>query len=122
MNGRKRLQFSFATRRQFQENAPAILGIDASIDQPKLRHPNGQFDGGVMADQQRAGKVANRREIRSGKPLDREQRLMLLRGQPRRLSSALTEGKELAQLQPKRRQRLVVDRTCLAAAPGLGGA
>lgn len=67
----------------------------------------------MMPDQQKPRDVANRRGTGIDKPLDAEQRLMLLGRQALPLRRRLAEGKEYTQLITKLRQRLVVNASAL---------
>ncbi len=97
-------------RRQFQENAPAIPGVDVSVYQAKPFHSGGQLDRGVMPDQKRPREISHRYKFGSGEPLDRKQGLMLLRRQSLPRRGRLAEGEKDTQLIAKLRQRLVINR------------
>jgi hypothetical protein len=96
--------------RQLELDPPGVGGIGNSADQPELRHPVHQLDGGVVPNQQEPSDIADGRGPRMDETLDAEQSLVLLRCQPGHSRRTLAECEERPQPVPKPRQRLIIDR------------
>ena len=77
VGGRQANKPLFRGGSQKQKDTATVVRIVEPIDQTSFRQPVDEFDGAVMADAQPLGKIADRRGVLSGKPFDRQQRLVV---------------------------------------------
>jgi hypothetical protein len=82
MRERQLPQHSFSPRRKSQQNLTAIVAA-AIAPHPMIRlEAVEELDGAVMLDQQAPGQLTDRRFLSRRQPLQRLERLILLRLQP----------------------------------------
>jgi hypothetical protein len=91
-----------------QQHATVVVLVLIPCDQPRLAEAVDQLDGAVVADAQAFREVADRHRPAAGESLDRQQRLMLARGQAGVFRLDLAELEEAADQVAKLGQPLVV--------------
>src|SRR3712207_6034175 len=94
--------------RERQQRAPAVALVREAHEEPLLGQAVGELARAVVRDQELARQLAHRHPVAARVALDGEQRLVLLRGQPRRLGDPLAEREEPPQLAPEGGEQLVV--------------
>ena len=90
------------------QNLAAVLGIRLAFDETSGLQPVRQLYNRVMPQDQPAGQLADGGPLSRGQPLERQQRLMVLRFKIVLSGLYLAEMKELPELVSKLRQIPVI--------------
>lgn len=102
------LQPSFSFPCQLHQNTSAVGAVDNPAQQFEFCHSIHEFDGGVVANEQKLRKITYGNRVAAGKPPDDEQRLMLLRREPGLVGSGTAEGLKFPQLISQPCERLII--------------
>lgn len=108
MRGRKIFEDPFPGARHLEINLSLINRIAFPHDEVFLRQAVSEASRAVVPDLEAFRQFTHRDMIPPRKALDREQCLMLLRGQARRLRRVFTKAKKLAQGIPKIGEHLII--------------
>lgn len=108
MDLRKQSKLLLALAGQFHQDTPAIVVIDKPPQQSEFGHAANQLDGGVMPDVKEFRQIPDGDGLGTGRPLDGEKRLVLLRGQPGLPGRGLAKRKKLSKLKAKLSESLVI--------------
>ena len=100
-------QISFLRERH--QHTPVVARINRPSQKPKSHHAPHKFNRGVMLDQQESGKLTDKHRSLAGKPLDGEERLILLGGQADVPGVGVGEFQENSQAITELGKGLVVD-------------
>lgn len=98
MDPRERAQLPFSLTCKHHTDAPGVLSVGNTVQQPNVGHAVDEFNGGVVADKKVASYIAHSCRVRTGKAPDREQRLMLLWRQALPLRGGFAECEKSPQL------------------------
>jgi hypothetical protein len=95
-------------RRQTEPDDALVVAVGAAPDQSQRFCPIDQTDRAVVPDQEHLGHLADGRSPRIAVPADREEQLMLHRGQPRCGCLFLAPMEEPTEADPELEQPFVV--------------
>lgn len=107
MGGTEISEQRFGFIRQIQQRLTTVVGRDAAADEAKRFKPIDEPACAVWLQNKPRRDIADRRCARGRGP-DREQCLMLLRGEAKRGSPAFTEGQELTQRVAEIREHRII--------------
>ena len=108
VDGRELREQRLATRGEGEEHQAPVAGASLPAEEPAFLHAVDQLDRAVVENLQALGEGAHRGRNTVRHPLDREQKLMLLRLDPGGTRGLVAEPREAAQLVAKFRQGTVV--------------
>jgi len=109
MQQRKFFEQPFTPDRQAQQDFTTVRLTARTANPTVALEAAAQFDGGVMLDLQLLGQCADGRVLASGKSLDGEKGLILLRVDARRASGLPAEMQVAANFVPEARQCFIVN-------------